>query len=288
MARPRKDSPPDRFTSADMALAGGTTPRNFSLLVDRGLAPEAVSGGGGRGAARMWNSYGVSHIALVSALHGSCGLELLLAAKLAAAFEDDFSSVRGLFPSNLSDFLQRPYNPNFPHAPWQKEENEQDIRDDFWLHHYLRTRSKVYRRARYMRGDVFMEIVNRQFVFTALDPELRIKFVGGKDAEPLARIVGLDRGADAEVLSLADEVDLNHRDPKWQARFDEVEREFFSARENAIGVIRVNVSLAIRNAFDAIHDYRIESGASFNWQSTGQQPPTRRTGEDGWPTDDPP
>ena len=130
--------------------------------------------------------------------------------------------------------------------------------------------------------------INREYVFTALDPELKIKFVGGKDAEALGRIVGLDRGSDAEVIPLGAEVDMNPADPKWQARVDEIEREFFAARENAIGIVRVNVSLAIRNAFDAIHDHRIETGASFNWQSTGREPPPHRTGEDGWPIEEPP
>lgn len=291
MARPRKDSPPDLFTAIEMAVASDITPRNFSLVADRGLAPEPARGAaGGRGVARLWDSYGVSQVALMGAFHHYCRLELLLAAKLASVFEDDFSAPRGLFPSNFADYLQRPLNPNMPHAPWKKEEGDQDIRDDFWLHHYLRTRSTIYRRGRYMRGDVFMEIVNREYVFTALDPELKIKFVGGKDAEALGRIVGLARGSDsdAEVIPLTAEVDMNPADPKWQARVDEIEREFFAARENAVGIVRVNASLAIRNAFDAIHDHRIETGASFNWQSTGREPPRHRTGEDGWPIEEPP
>ena len=42
------------------------------------------------------------------AFHSYCGLELLLAARLAHLFEEDFAAPRGRWPSNLDNYLQAP------------------------------------------------------------------------------------------------------------------------------------------------------------------------------------
>lgn len=285
MARPKKNLPPDRFTSTEMAVAAGISPRNLNLLIDRGLAPDPARGSDkGKGATRVWDSFGVSQCGLIGAFHNQCGMELLLAAKLAHALAEEFGAAYGYIYSGLDLYLQAPLNPRPGWFPWDDRDGDVRPTDDFWLHHYLRSRSTIYRPRTQVRGDFGIEIVDRQYVFVNGNRDFNLKYVGGHDAAPSFRIVSLERNSDANVVSLLDEVNMDIGKPEGAARLKQIEDEFQNARRNAVSFLAVNMSLAVRNAFDAVHDYREESGADLNWQaSSPRYPDAQPFGEDGWP-----
>ncbi|MBI0435426.1 hypothetical protein [Roseomonas sp. KE0001] len=268
MARPRKDSPPDTFTSTELAVAGGTTPRNFALLVSKGLVPNSEIGGG-YASSRAWRVSALGAIAMTGALYRG-GMELLPAARLAGLVVGEFEEDRGILPTRLTDYLHKPLNPRSPYYPWGDDEVSAEqvrflINDDFWLHHMLRTRTDIYRPRTTLVHDLHIEIVDRQYVFSrygrAGDDNVRLASGTGKyTAYPEYRIIGWERGSDAEVRNISGEVrSLDfHRDRGTSAQMQRIEKEFIAARENAISTLSINVSLAIRNALDAIHEHRGE------------------------------
>ncbi|MNJ01577.1 hypothetical protein D3C73_1612550 [compost metagenome] len=64
-------------------------------------------------------------------------------------------------------------------------------------------------------------------------------------------------------MPIIDEVDsLNFStDPMSAARYKALETDYMNARENAVTRVRINVSLAIRNAFDRILEDRGKSSS---------------------------
>lgn len=280
MARPRKDTPPDLFTSTEMAVAAGITARSFGVLVEADLAPKAANTDYGKQSARLWNSFGLGEAAVIGAIH-ACGVELMMSAKIAALVIYEFSAVRGTLPSRFSDYLQRPLNPTPGHYPWADADStvEQHIEDDFWLHHLLRTKSDIYRSRTAMEGDLFVEIADRRYVFTDFSWSgkrrlPRITPWGITPAEQpdvLLEIEGWARGKDAVVKPIWEITGLfdGTQGSEEENRAKQIEYDWLKARQNAVGILSVNVSLAIRNAFDAIHDHRISTGASFDWAAPG-------------------
>lgn len=242
MARPRKDTPLDRFTSAEMAEACGITFRNFGHLVDAGLAPQPADGGeGGQASARVWDSFGLSHAAVTGALHRNAGIELFLAAKIANCFVQEL--IRGgtydRFPSGIDSISEK--------LPDLKET------DDFWIHHRLRSFQSVYERGKRRNSDVILEIVDRKYLFTRTARQADL-------SDPMAKILSWERAKEAEVISIEAELYSAKDKNKFNDVINTSENEFRSGRENAVAVIEVNISLAIRNAFDSLADYRFRTG----------------------------
>ncbi len=99
MARP-STPPPGLFTTRDVALAAALSPREFSLLLARGVAPEPLKEVPGRGGHRLFCSDGLSHAAVISGIHHA-GLELLVAARLAAMLVDHYNLGQN---GNLANF----------------------------------------------------------------------------------------------------------------------------------------------------------------------------------------
>lgn len=295
MARPRKDTPPDRFTSTEMSVAAGISARNFGVLVEAGLAPEAASVTHGKQTARLWDSFGLGEVAVIGAVH-ACGVELMMSAKIAHLVVDEFVGPRGILPSRLQDYLNRPLNPNPGRYPWTDAEKEIELRidDDFWLHHLLRTKTEIFASRAAINGDLVMEIVDRRYVFTdfAWTEKYKLSRVtpwGKTEAgqpDMSLEIEGWERGKEAVVKPLW-EILGRLDDPDELKKAARLEKHWLEARQNAVGLLRVNVSLAIRNAFDAVHDYRISSGSSFDWMATGKPEPDRYRGCDanGYPLD---
>lgn len=290
MARPRKDSPPDLFTSTDLAVAAGLSLRNIGLLQDRALAPKPRSGSTGKGGNRFYDTAGIALVSLTGAIH-ACGVELLLAARLAASLDDELGARYGAFPSNLNAYLeQRKLNRNYPRYPWEMPgENIKiagDVRDDFWLHHLLRTFSEKteYRPRETLPGDFFVEIVDRQYVFFGWNTGIKTQSPFSNEAyemESAYRISGWERG-EATVRSIAHEIPAEWADGVDAARLigEQIEKEFDHARKNATGVLRINASLAVRNGLDAIHDHRLKAGAAFDWNATAKPLPGKYAGCD--------
>ena len=79
---------------------------------------------------------------------------------------------------------------------------------------------------------------------------------GGLPASPDFRIVG--RGSTAQIVAVHEE--LNSLDVFSDARAADqlrrLERDYLDGRDNAVTRLRINLSLAIRNAFDRLQDQR--------------------------------
>ncbi|RHZ98849.1 hypothetical protein D1114_01825 [Cereibacter sphaeroides] len=274
-----------------MAVAAGITARSFGVLIENSLAPDTVEYAIGKQAARYWNSFGLGEAALIGAIHKS-GAELLMSAKIAHLVIDEFVGPRGHLPSRLGDYLNRPLNPNPGRYPWA-EDDPQDwlrIRDDFWLHHILRTRTDIYNIGKAMDGDLVMEIADRRYVFTdfAWSPERKLPranpwgTTSASDPDWSLEIEGWERGKDAVVRPVHELIDISAMmdDPAAKEAARQREKQTLDARRNAVGLLRVNVSLAIRNAFDAVHEHRLASGSSFDWSAHSQPKPSRYSGSD--------
>ncbi len=80
-------------------------------------------------------------------------------------------------------------------------------------------------------------------------------------SEPLSfnpefRIEG--RGAHVQILAVHEELDDCdfHTNPVSAAQLRALQHAYAAARENAVTRVRINMSLAIRNAFDMAYDLR--------------------------------
>jgi hypothetical protein len=240
----------------------------------------------------IYDQGGLRHAALIGVFRND-GLPLLVAAQLAQEIKNELGSRYSALPSNLFGFCEGRY------FPWKRDEEKKygsSIHNggDFLLHHLLLT-TDVYKRNTAIRGDFYFEIVNRQYVFMGVlgSPKLISPFDDNTaDVESIYRIVGWDRGSDAlgvTVRPMYDEFNegWHERGTAAADHAKRIEQEFFAARANAVSHLTINISLAIRNAFDALHDYRIDRKSSFDWSATIKPPPGRYDGCDlkGYPLD---
>lgn len=267
MARPRKDAPMNLFTSSELALAAGISLRNFNVLIEHGLAPPTDRDQSGKHSTRYWDQFGIGEMALTGALIRA-GAELVTAARLSHMILDDFTAARGRLPSRLDMFLDKDYNNQHPKFPWPADAAEGNwADDDFWLHRTLRVHSDVYLPDTRLNGDMILEIADRRYVYTRFDYFGRIPNVSraqpwgvtdGNEPDVEYEIVGWERGREATLRHFTDLVDLKGMmdNPEKKKAAKELEDAWLEARRNALGLLRVNVSLAIRTAFDAIHESR--------------------------------
>lgn len=260
MARPGR-SAAEVFTSREMAVAADLSARNFALLAHQNLAPRPLSEGSGKAGHRSYDSAGLAHAALAGALH-LAGFELLVSARLAAAFADDYGASHGRLPSNLNAFVRGELNPH-KKLPWGETPKDLplDFEQDYWLHYLLRNRSSVYQRGIAIRGDCMIEIADHAFVLTHTLGLEKIKVFSpvsreGLSASPDYRIIG--RGTSARIVAVHEEIDsLDFQiDPKSTEKMRQLEHEYLNSRKDAVTVVRINLSLAIRNAFDRLQDDR--------------------------------
>lgn len=266
MARPNR-SVAEVFTSREVAVAVDLSVRNFALLSEEGLAPTSLDGARGRAGHRSYDGVGLAHAALIGALNRA-GIELLVSARLAAAFADDYHANYGKLPSNLGVYLQRPLNPTPGHYPWtDRTENDLvDLDHDFWLHDRLRNRSTIYQRGIAFGGDFIIDIADQAFVLTEHLGMEKIRVfspvTGGLPASPDYRIEG--RGGAARIVPIHQEVDSLYFSANATAadQMRQLEKQYLTARENAVSRVRINLSLAIRNAFDRLQDDRASKAAA--------------------------
>jgi len=250
------------FTSRELAIGAELTIRNIALLIQEGIAPNSLTQSTGKSGHRKYDCAALAHAALIGALHRA-GFELLVSARLAAAFADDFASYKGHLPSNLEVFLHKPLNTNSPNLPWGKmpEDLDVDWEKDYWLHHLLRNRSVVYQRGIAQNGDWIIDIADHKFVLTYVLGSEKIKIHSpvsreGLPASPDYRIEG--RGSRAQIIPIHEEVeDLDfYNNPKSAEKMRQLEQDYINGRRDATTRVVINLSLAIRNAFDRVHDDR--------------------------------
>lgn len=258
MARPRHDRRPDDFTTTELAVAASLTGRQMHYLDDAGLLPLGA-GTAGMGGSRAHAEHKLTLAAMVGAAH-IAGLHLAVAAGVMAAVHDEFRTSKGKMFSNLGAFLFRPFHDKSGHLPWQKLDGDETVERDFWLHHYLRTRSTVYRPDTALPADAVIEIADREWVFTTnahtafgSNPSLGSAVIF--PPEPFGRIEGFANPEHARLITFADEVGPlvdEAGQPRWQPMHD----RYMAARRNARGLLSINVSLAIRTGLDRLYDWR--------------------------------
>ncbi len=245
MGRPSKGSKL-QFTSRELGHAVDLTARNIGLLQEKKLAPTAIHGDVGRGGHRLYNSAAFAHAALIGALH-LAGFELLAAARLAAALAADFGAMYGKLHANLQD-QARAHSSLFSGLG-----ADAALDDDFWIYSRLVDRVTDYQPDLPQRGDAIVEIADHEYVLmSTYGSNLKIhspSLEEGVDATPEYRIVG--RGAEVDVISVVEEVGSLDFEvyPENRLHMRELTLKYLAARENAVALTRLNMSLAIRKAF---------------------------------------
>jgi len=244
MARRRRDTPPELFTSAELASAAGLTVRNALYLGAKGLLPEAEQDDI-EGSANLYDIRALHRVTIIGALHAG-GAELVLAARLGNAVVQGMEQTYGYIHSQLKEF--DPSGRVFLSA------RDHDARNDYWYHQAL-CRAGVYRPATTHSNDVVIEIVNRRYVF--------VRPLGGpppatpnQDAE--FWITGWERGSEATLQTVFAAVDQNGGwgTPEGDAAWKKVREEFGNARKNALATLQINASLAIRTGLDRLAEHR--------------------------------
>lgn len=245
MAKRRSSAPADLFTSTEIGIGAALTPRAVQFLDDSGLlpAPEAEEG-----KARLFAMPALKQVAMIGAVQAGGG-ELIAAARITAFIVKEFAARRGEFPSRLYDLWSRALKATEPKGAESAIKEISAGRDaDYWYHQIL-WRNGAYPRGIALRGDVLLEIVDR--TYGVLDAH------GWSEAiEPLFRIANWARGAETSVHHLADEATAHLSTPQGHASWEAIQAECIAARVNALGVLRLNLSLAIRTALDRIADHR--------------------------------
>jgi hypothetical protein len=162
VARPSTN--PGFFTSREVALGVELTPREFSLLLARGIAPEPVTYVPGKGGHRLFCGHGLTHAAVIGAIRHA-GIELLVAAKLAGRLMRHYESVSG---GDLA---------NFPEIGQASSLYE--------VHGRLLASEGLYQPRRSRAGDAMVEIKNGSVITTGwLDFEQQGFFIRGEMLSP--------------------------------------------------------------------------------------------------------
>ena len=234
MARRRHEGPRDRFSTTEVAKGCGLSPRNIMYLCSKGLIPVAA-GGEGRGRHRQLDYEGLARVAVIVAFYNA-GVEIYLASRLVHEIgeETNFHML-----ANLESFLSRPQSEVIS----TMHDDGLDPEHAFYLHETLRRRSDNYLPHAGMEYDRLIEIFDRVYVFLnyLLSGGNKDLLIASYQPSALYKIAGWKKGTDS--------VEIEHAPPH---RVGELPPGWSGVMGNFKGMIRVNVSLAIRDALDAI------------------------------------
>lgn len=233
--------------------------QQIETLIKRGVAPEPISGGGRGKGALLCDVAGLSKFAITGAGYWS-GCELLPAARLAGAIIDYLMMVYGHTHSRC--YLNWNKVASFAN---QLQSNDDDSRavDDFYIHGLFR-RFGPYQVGETWRDDLFLEVFDRRYCFFGIPGGLKNNVSFGvarnSDMEPMFRLDGWARGEEITLHELPELLPNGALDPDCSHEIRNaaraVEDQFYDARANPRGALRINISLAVRNAFDRIYDLR--------------------------------
>lgn len=230
MARPSND-PRDFFGPTELALAAGITVRNVQFLKDNGLMPD------GNGVPAL------KRAAFIGGLL-SAGLSLIEAGRAAQALSFEPRSADGEFRSGL-EALARSLPGDFIRTDVEA--------NDYWCHRWINEAAELggvsYKRHSAKTGDVIIEIADRSRVY--------LGHVGFNAFELIGEI------SDWGTAGMTCKAWFDLPEPTEAS-----EAEAKEYRENALGLSRTNVSLAIRTALDVIADHRKERLARTQIKTT--------------------
>lgn len=180
--------------------------------------------------------------AVIGAAMGA-GVPLFSAASLAKVIvKAEFNQEDGEAPSGLN-FLAR--NLSREAIDQFLPSQAQDTND--YHYHYALIRGPDYRRGKALGSDALVEIIDRRIIMTSSVQFPKWQIAGW--------IENWGRASEAEIVLASEKVSMK----SWQRDFAALQDDADRSRENAVAKITINLSLAIRNAFDRLNDYREKS-----------------------------
>jgi hypothetical protein len=261
---PTRNVPLDHFLLSELALGAGVPLGGLEIVARDPLILSPINDVSGRGAPRFYGVTELGRAAMIGAF-AAAGAGTVLASRLAAVLADQFElelaelGFANQIDDNL-DPLVKWIVENEPQFPWDRP--LESTGGTFWTHHALRTRSGIYLPGRALDGDTLVEVVDRRYVFEHERGSKTVLCNSGArlPVRPCYMIDGWARDSDVKVEDIGDGLTRYIGDRVILEKYREREAEFLDARENAVGTVIINVSLAIRNALDRVHDHRIRAG----------------------------
>jgi hypothetical protein len=227
MARPRTTG--KTFSYDDLAVAAGVTKSSIQHLAAAGLLPPGGS------------TPSLKRSACIGAAVDA-GVPLMLAGKLIREIVTGYNQADGEAPGGLE--------------AWVKDLLP-DVRitipgdgDDYDAHQVLFGRKHSYTQGKALYSDARLEVVDRCFV-------LKISRRGPyEEVLPFGWIEGWARGSEPNFKALSEVMKLG---PDGMPVSNDTRRwdEMRFAQDNAVGTIRLNLSLAIRRGLDRLAQHRL-------------------------------
>jgi hypothetical protein len=232
------------FRTESIALATKIPTTSIEAIVRAGLSPSATSNG--RGSARRYTSQGLAHWAVIGGLC-KAGIPALVAAKIAESFVTKYSehfSDRGHLHDSLENH-QRKAHESGCRDLIPEIRNPNEIADRFLMHLALNQKWPDYQPGVPVDSDMILTIADQSYLYFSNKRQMPTLTTIGAQLETAGfRILGWERGSKSvDLISIYDE---SKGDTEREAQ---IESEFQNSLKNASAVSRVNISLAIRNAY---------------------------------------
>jgi hypothetical protein len=226
-----------RFDVKELAMATGLTVNNVRMLMDRmpsTLTTEQVLPG--RGIARTFPIMSMKRAALISAVMKT-GVGATQAARLVEAFSVWFEMNHKGLHANMDAYVARDRIQEIYALGYGKSlewGNDWEFYASQLLDLNIPHEAKT--------GDMLMETIDNTYVFMSmLRP--RMQMLDGPEMEAAFRVEGWERGGE---MTITDASECEDELKLWQ-----------TVRENFTTKVVVNVSLAIRDAFEQVRRTRL-------------------------------
>jgi hypothetical protein len=248
MARPKHDDPA-KFVGSELEAATGFSKRNIQFLRDCNAGPfEGASDEVGK-----YSEDQVSFLAIIAGI-SSAGVPILQSAAIAYAFlQDKPNHPVGRF-GHTDQFTFR-----HPHRPMSGMPKSW-----FEAHSIMRSGNSDYQVGQVCDTDLTILVADQTHVAEGVLVKARLKKlvpdgVNPDSPTPLGRLERGQKAAETRFIPIYDQIEFDGGAQEASAYL-----EYEHAVKTAIGLLRVNVSLAIRRAFDAIHELRAQKGGPFH------------------------
>jgi hypothetical protein len=238
--------PGQEFVVEEVCAAARLSRTAIENLIRQDIAPASV--GGGRGSPRRFPTSGLAQLCLIGALFHA-GAELMPSARLAKAVSTELIEIYGYLPDALDGFARDRYAPiaDLPTG----------VADRFILFEAIADRRPEAPLVTARPEDLTLAIVDRRFAFLGRAHPLPVLSPwSGRTGEmqPAFEIDGWERGSsEFEIWPV-----IEHFETGDAPAGRDTEDRFQAARSAAVGVIMVNVSLAVRRGFATVRDLRGE------------------------------
>lgn len=230
----------DTFSYTELALAGEISKSAYQHLSRTDFLP------GSRGIRDF------KRVATIGAFMAS-GMPLMSSAGIAKTIvEMEFNQPDGEAPTGLNGLAVMLNEETLAELPSKANE-----RNDYWFHYGLWRQGRRAGAAK-MKSDAVIEIVERRYVFVRPESGLKcINWAGGQDeASLIGWLEDWQRGLEPRLVHISEQLTPDPEDRVAVALFKKLNTEAQSARDHAVGMLTVNISLAIRRAFDRLQVQR--------------------------------